>query len=109
MSAPISPPFRVGAGARAGFLLLAAYALYAASQLDFTWARFLSGLDNGGRFLSRMFPPNFSNWELLLKGMVESLEIAVLASAAGILLSLPLGLLAARNLMPGWATWPARA
>ena len=41
--------------------------------------------------------------------MIESLEIAVLASVLGILGSLPLGLLAARNLMPPYVTWPARA
>ena len=32
----------------------------------------------------------------------------MLASALGIVLSLPFGLLAARNLMPAWVTWPAR-
>ncbi len=102
-------PFRISAGARAGFLVLLLYALFAASQLDFTWARFLIGLDNGARFLGRMFPPNFSNWELLVNGLIESLQIAVLASLGGILISLPVSLLASRNLMPSWATWPARA
>jgi phosphonate transport system permease protein len=33
----------------------------------------------------------------------------VLASFIGILLALPIGLLAARNLMPPWVSWPARA
>ena len=42
------------------------------------------GLDNGARFIGRMFPPNFARWEMLLKGLRESLEIAVLASALGI-------------------------
>jgi phosphonate transport system permease protein len=55
-----------------------------------------------------MFPPNFARWELLLKGLEESLEIAVLASTLGIALSLPIGLCASRNLMPAWASWPAR-
>ena len=54
--------------ARAGWLLLAAYIIYACSLLDFTWARFMIGLDNGARFIGRMFPPNFSRWEILLKG-----------------------------------------
>jgi phosphonate transport system permease protein len=40
--------------------------------------------------------------------MLESLEIAVLASVFGILAALPLGLLAARNLMPAYVTWPVR-
>jgi phosphonate transport system permease protein len=88
--------------------LLAAYAIYALGQLGFSSERFVRGLDNGARFLSRMFPPNFKNWDQLLSGFVESMEIAVLATFFGVLLSLPLAVLGARNLMPGWATWPAR-
>ena len=95
-------------GVRVGWIALAAYVIYACSLLDFTWARFLVGLDNGARFIGRMFPPNFSRWEILLKGLTESVEIAVLASALGILVSLPIGLFAARNLMPFWVTWPSR-
>jgi phosphonate transport system permease protein len=45
---------------------------------------------------------------LMMRGLYESLEIAIIASVLGILLSLPIGLLAARNLMPGWITWPTR-
>ncbi len=55
-----------------------------------------------------MIPPNFARWELLLSDLTESLEIAVIATFFGIIFSLPIGLLAARNLMPIWATWPAR-
>ncbi len=95
--------------ARAGWLLLAAYVVYAASRLDFSLARFSTGLDNGARFLARMLPPRIAQPDSLINGLAESLEIAVLASFAGVLLALPLGLLAARNLMPAWASWPARA
>jgi phosphonate transport system permease protein len=76
--------------------------------MDASWERVLAGLDNAARFFSRLFPPNFSRWDLLVKGLKESLQIAVLASALGILASLPIGLCAARNLMPGWISWPAR-
>jgi phosphonate transport system permease protein len=95
--------------ARAAWLVFAVYVAYAASRLELTPARFLAGLEHGAKFLARLFPPDFHRWELLLKGMVESLQIAVLASALGVLISAPLALLAARNLMPGWASWPARA
>lgn len=101
-------PFRLGNGARAGAVLIAVYAVYAASQLDFTWARFQTGLGNAGHFLARMIPPNFERSDVLWKGIGESLEIAVLATAIGILIALPVGLLGARNLMPSWATWPSR-
>jgi phosphonate transport system permease protein len=94
---------------RAVWLAFAVYVIYAARQLDFTWARFVVGIDRGGAFLGRMFPPEFTRWQLMVEGLVESLQIAVIASAAGILLSLPIGLLAARNLMPAVVTVPARA
>lgn len=85
------------------------YAAYAASTLGFTPARFWRGLEHGGVFLSRLFPPDFaSRWSDIQHDMLESLEIAILASVCGILASLPLGLLAARNLMPGYVTWPVR-
>lgn len=102
------PAFPANWPARVAWIALGAYALYAASALDFTWERFVVGIDNGTRFIGRMFPPDLSKWDLLAKGLYESLEIAVIASALGILLSLPIGLLAARNLMPPWITWPAR-
>jgi phosphonate transport system permease protein len=96
------------AWARTGWIALALYVVYACSRLEITWARFMVGLDNGAKFIGRMLPPVIAQPDTLLKGLTESLEIAVLASALGILISLPIGLLAARNLMPVWATWPAR-
>jgi phosphonate transport system permease protein len=95
---------------RFAWVALAAYAFYAASILDVTWERFLTGLEQGARFVGRMFPPDTApdKMKLLMKGLYESLEIAIIASVLGILLSLPIGLLAARNLMPAWLTWPMR-
>lgn len=107
-SASAKRAFRPNGWARAGWIALALYVVYAVSLFDISWARFLTGLDSGARFVARMLPPNFARWEILLKGLTESIEIAVLASTLGILASLPLGLLAARNLMPWWVTWPAR-
>lgn len=99
---------RASLGARIGWIALLAYSVYASSLLEITWDRFAAGLGHGARFLGRMFPPDFGRWQLLLQDLGESVEIAVLASAVGIVLALPFGLLAARNLMPGWVSWPAR-
>jgi phosphonate transport system permease protein len=112
-TATISPernPFPAHWPTRLGVLALLAYVIWAASQLDFTWSRFISGLGNANRFLTRMFPPNFGGdkWEMIVKGLTESLEIAVIATAIGIAISLPLGLMSARNLSPAWISWPAR-
>jgi phosphonate transport system permease protein len=50
--------------------------------------------------LARMFPPDLSRGRLLLDGMVESVQMALAATLVGIVLCVPLGLAAARNLSP---------
>ena len=102
MGAPVNWPARIA------WLVFALYFAYALSHLQLTPARFIAGLDFGYKFLAKLFPPDFQRWELLLKGLKESLEIAILASVLGLIISLPVSLLAARNLMPAWVTWPAR-
>jgi phosphonate transport system permease protein len=101
-------PFAATFSFRLSMLALLVYTLYAMSQLHFSWTRLIIGMDNGQRFLARMFPPHFIQTDVLFTGFVESLQIAVLATLAGVLMSLPLAVLGARNLMPVWATWPAR-
>ena len=94
--------------ARGALLALAVYCVFAVTQLDISWGRVLTGFGEGARFLARMWPPNFERWDTLVEGMLESIQIAVLSSVAGIILSLPLGLLAARNLSPAWVSAPTR-
>ena len=108
---PTSPadPFPKTLWPRIAAFALLAYVIYACAQLDISFARVETGLENASRFFSRLFPPNFARWELLVKGLLESLQIAVLATTLGIALALPVGLAGARNLMPAWVSWPARA
>lgn len=96
--------------ARIAAIVFALYVVYAGSILDITWARLIAGLDHGARFVERMFPPNAApdKLELLTSGMIESLQIAIVATVIGVLLSLPLGLAAARNLSPSPLAWTAR-
>jgi phosphonate transport system permease protein len=102
-------PFSVNWSARLGWCLLAVYLVYACSQLGFSAERFSAGIEHGQRFVARMFPPNFGRWQLIVSGITESLQIAVIATFVGILISLPVGLMASRNLTPAWISWPTRA
>ncbi len=97
--------------ARIGWIVLALYVAYASTILEITWPRFLIGLDQGAKFIARMWPPDFATDKLSLLsiGMIESLQIAIVATVVGVLLSLPLGLAAARNLAPIPVAWTARA
>lgn len=101
-------PFDINWWARAGWLLAFLYGIYAINYLDVSWSRFYAGLGNGADFLGEMVPMDFSRWKLLLENLLETIEIAVIASAFGVFFSLPIGLCAARNLMPNWVTWPFR-
>ena len=97
--------------ARMGWLVLAMYVVYAAGLLELSPQRMLKGLENAERFFGRMFPPNLApdKLELIGQGIIESLQIAVLSTAFGIALSLPLGLAAARNLASPWLSATMRA
>jgi phosphonate ABC transporter permease subunit PhnE len=96
--------------ARMTLIALALYGLYASTILDITWTRFVVGLGHGSRFISRMWPPNLApdKLQLLTSGMLESLQIAIIATVVGVLLALPLGLAGARNLSPLALAWTVR-
>ena len=50
--------------------------------------------------LSRMLPPDFSNFKSLIYSMIETIEIAILGTFIAIVLSIPLALFSARNIAP---------
>ena len=50
--------------------------------------------------LSRMLPPDFSNFNELMYSMIETIEIAILGTFIAIVLSIPLALLSAKNIAP---------
>ena len=52
--------------------------------------------------LSRMLPPDFSNFDKLIYSMFETIEIAFLGTFIAIILSIPLGLFSAKNLAPNY-------
>ncbi len=93
---------------RLGYLLAVLYCIWALYTLDISLERVISGFGNARRFLAAMVPPDFSRWQLLLSNILETFQITIIASAAGVCISLPLGLCSARNLMPGWVTWITR-
>ncbi|HUP96596.1 MAG TPA: phosphonate ABC transporter, permease protein PhnE [Usitatibacter sp.] len=96
---------------RRNFMLLAgaAYFAWAVASLNIDANRALAGFGRAWDLLRRMVPPDFARHELLLKGMVESLQMAFAATLAGLVLSIPLGIAAASNLAPRPIYLAARA
>ena len=55
-----------------------------------------------GDILSRMVPPDFSNFDELIYAIFETIEIAFIGTFIAIVLSIPLGLFSARNIAPNY-------
>lgn len=102
-------PFPANWKVRFTYTGLFLYVIYALYYMDISFVRMIEGLGNGATFIAEMFPPAMDKWPLLLSDLLESIEIAIIASFFGVLLSLPIGLLAARNMMPPVIFWPMRA
>ena len=58
-----------------------------------------------GDIISRMLPPDFSNFQNLIYSMIETIEIAFLGTFIAISLSIPIGLFSARNLAPNYGVF----
>ncbi len=86
-----------------------AYVAWSLGTLEVDWGRVAQGFPRAGDILLRMFPPDFSRWELLVRGVLESVQMALAASFFGMLLAIPLGLCAAINLVPKPVYLVARA
>ena len=97
----VRPAFIQNPWLRWGLLLLSVgYLMWAVSTLSISWDRVAQGLPRAADIFSRAWPPDFSRRNLIVNGFVESIQIAIFATALGILISVPAALLAARNLVP---------
>lgn len=85
-------------GIYAGVLI---YLVLALQTIDIDWQRVWLGLDRGWKFVEGFLTPDFTTrWRDIREGLIESLTMTVTSTAAGILLSIPIGIGAARNLAP---------
>lgn len=83
-----------------GFAL---YLVLAVGSLEINWTRVAEGLTRGGRFIEGFLQPDFtSRWRDISRGLAESLTMTLTSTVVGILISIPIGIGAARNVSPVW-------
>lgn len=94
------PPFIKNPRLRWGLWLgLAIYLALAFGTMEVDWGRVGEGITRSKRFVMAFFPPDFnSRWESIEEGILESMWMTVTSTVIGIILSIPVGLGAARNL-----------
>ena len=69
-------------------------------SLEVDPARVARGLSRLGLVAAKAWPPDLSRSGMLLSGVLESIEIATLSTVFGVLLGIPVAVLAARNVVP---------
>ncbi len=94
------PPFIQNPTLRWGLWVGAAvYLALAFGTMEVNWDRVAEGTERGHRFIAAFFPPDFvSRWDSIEEGIMESLWMTITSTVVGIILSVPVGLGAARNL-----------
>jgi len=86
------------------------YFTAAIGTMDVNWSRVAEGIPRGKKLLESFFPPNFADARgVVIDGILESIWMAIISTVGGIILSVPIGLGAARNLSPRWVYLFCRA
>ena len=78
-----------------------AYLVLALSSVEVNWARVAEGASRGLRFIGAFAQPDFmSRSGDIVDGLIESLTMTLTSTVIGVMLAIPVGLGAARNIAP---------
>lgn len=96
---------------RYGLLIISVvYLMYAFGTLEINFARVMRGIPRAMQIFSGAIPPDFaSRGSLIFTGFIESIQITILSTTVGVLLSIPFGFMAARNITILPVYWLGRA
>ena len=92
-----------------GWLAIAAAIVWSAWSTEVSPGRLIEGFPFMLDFIRRMLPPDPSVLGQALRGALQTLQIAVVGTAVGAVLALPVAFAAARNTAPAWAFYWTRS
>jgi phosphonate transport system permease protein len=84
---------------------VAAASVWSVSALDIEWLFFRDAHEQAIDLAQRMWPPRWSYLPQVVAPLIETIHIATLGTAIGVVFSLPLAFLAARNTTANGFTW----
>lgn len=91
------------------FLATVAVLAWALGSIEIVWAWVFDAPRQMGDLLGRMVPPDVTNLGRIVRVLIETVNIATLATATGVVVSLPIAYIAAQNTTPNRATlWLGR-
>lgn len=86
------------------------YLVMAIGTVEVNWGRVVEGVERGQRFIAGFLQPDFTTrWRDISRGLIESLTMTFTSTVVGVLISIPIGVGAARNLAPRWVYYVCRS
>lgn len=82
------------------YVLLAAFLIASINHVDLSLERLANGIPGIFRILDQMFPPDVNRLSSIGRALLETFQMAVVGTVLGVIISLPMAILATRGLSP---------
>ena len=103
------PPLRVRARNWLIWLIIAALLVWSWTPTEmYKIVGLFTDWRNMAEFASGFLTPNFANWRQYVSEMVETVQIALWATALAVFFGIPFAILASSNICPQWVVQPTR-
>lgn len=70
--------------------------------------RLFTNSENMQVFTARLLRPDFSEWQIYVREMWLTIQIAIWGTCLAVILAIPFGFMCANNVAPAWLVWPMR-
>lgn len=88
--------------------MVSAFVVWALAWAEFDLGTLVESGPRFSEFFSRLVPPDWSVTGIVVHSTIETLMIALAGTALAVVVSLPLGFLAASNVAPAWVAQPVK-
>lgn len=82
--------------------------IYAGQKSDLSFVELAEGSGNMVEYISRYFPPDFTDWRFYLSDILETIGMGVWGTLMAAIVAVPLSILAAENVAPFWVVFIIR-
>ena len=89
-------------------LVAIAILIYSGGKSDLSFIELIQGGGNMAEYITRYYPPDFSDWRLYLSDTIETISMGIWGTLFAAIISGPLAILASENICPVWVVQPMR-
>lgn len=82
--------------------------IYAGQKSDLSFGELIEGGGNMAEYISRYFPPDFTDWQLYLSDILETIGMGIWGTLMAAIVAVPLSIVAAENVAPYWLVFIVR-